>query len=102
MDRLITLFGGGGFLGRYVAQHLYRTGARLRVAQLDPRRAWTLRPLSAVGQTQFAAVDIRDRDRVAAVVRSSSAVINLVGILKGDVPYEGVVATQFSHLWKQP
>jgi len=25
-----------------------------------------------------------------------------IGILKGDVPYEGVVATQFSHLWKQP
>jgi ABC-type nitrate/sulfonate/bicarbonate transport system substrate-binding protein len=23
-----------------------------------------------------------------------------LGILKGDVPYEGVVATQFSHLWK--
>ncbi|MFL6821220.1 MAG: ABC transporter substrate-binding protein [Xanthobacteraceae bacterium] len=23
-----------------------------------------------------------------------------VGILSGDVPYEGVVATQFSHLWK--
>src|SRR5499425_31316 len=24
------------------------------------------------------------------------------GILTGDVPYEGIVATQFSHLWKQP
>ena len=24
-----------------------------------------------------------------------------VGILSGDVPYESIVATQFSHLWKQ-
>jgi uncharacterized protein YbjT (DUF2867 family) len=32
-DRLVTLIGGGGFLGRYVAQELYRAGARVRVAQ---------------------------------------------------------------------
>src|SRR5918998_2948726 len=86
MDRLVTLFGGGGFLGRYVAQQLYRTGryTRLRIAQRDPRRALFLRPLGALGQTQFAAVDIRDRARVAAAVKNSFAVINLVGVLKGD------------------
>ena len=85
MDRLVTVFGCGGFLGRYVAQQLFRTGERIRVAQLDPRRAFFLKPLSAVGQIQFAAVDVRDRDQVAAVVRDSEAVINLVGVLKGDL-----------------
>ena len=84
MDRLVTVFGGGGFLGRYVAQQLYKTRARVRVAQSDPRRAYFLKPLSAVGQTQFAAVDIRDPGRVAAVVAGSDAVVNLIGILEGD------------------
>jgi NADH dehydrogenase len=83
-DRVVTLFGGGGFLGRYAAQALFRTGARVRVAQRDPRRANFLNPLAAVGQLQLLAVDIRDRDSVRSAVRGSDAVINLVGILKGD------------------
>jgi NADH dehydrogenase len=83
-DRVVTLFGGGGFLGRYVAQALFRTGARVRVAQRDPRRAFFLKPLAAVGQVQFAAVDIRDAAAVRAAVRGSDSVVNLVGILKGD------------------
>ena len=37
---LITIFGGGGFIGRYVCEALLKTGARLRVAGRDPRRAW--------------------------------------------------------------
>lgn len=86
-DRLVTLFGGGGFLGRYVAQHIFGSGrtTRVRVAQRDPRRAYFLKPLGAVGQAQFAAVDITDRDRVAAAVRGSDAVVNLVGVFGGKM-----------------
>ncbi|MEA3011372.1 MAG: hypothetical protein QOJ91_3064 [Sphingomonadales bacterium] len=83
-DRVVTLFGGGGFLGRYTAQALFRTGARVRVAQRDPRGANFLHPLAAVGQLQLLPVDIRDRAAVRAAVQGSDAVINLVGILKGD------------------
>jgi NADH dehydrogenase len=83
-DRLVTLFGGGGFVGRYVAQHVYKTGARVRIAQYDARKAFFLKPLGALGQTQFAAVDIRNRGQVAAAVKNSDAVVNLVGVLKGD------------------
>jgi len=83
-DRVVTLFGGGGFLGRYSAQALLRTGARVRIAQRDPRRAFFLKPLAAVGQVQFAAVDIRDPKAVGEAVRGSACVVNLVGILKGD------------------
>lgn len=88
MDRLVTLFGGGGFLGRYVAQALYRTGARVRIAQRDVRQAFFLKPLGNVGQTQFIAADIRDPEQVARAVRGSFAVVNLVGVLKGDL--EGI------------
>ena len=88
MERLVTMFGGGGFLGRYVAQALFRTGVRVRIAQTNPGTAYTLKPLAGVGQIQFARVDIRDRDRVREAVRGSSAVINLVGVLSGD--FEGI------------
>ena len=84
MDRVVTLFGGGGFLGRYVAQALYKTGARVRIAQRDPRTAYFLKPLGALGQTQFVGVDIRNPAQVAAAVQGSHAVVNLVGILKGN------------------
>jgi uncharacterized protein YbjT (DUF2867 family) len=84
MDRLVTLFGGGGFIGRYVAQALYKTGVRVRIAERDPRRAFYLKPLGALGQTQFVAADVRKPDQVARAVEGASAVINLVGILKGD------------------
>jgi uncharacterized protein YbjT (DUF2867 family) len=83
-DRVVTLFGGGGFLGRYSAQALLRTGARLRIAQRDPRQAFFLKPLAAVGQVQLAAVDLRDPASVRAAVAGSDSVVNLVGILKGD------------------
>ena len=39
MSRLVTLFGGGGFLGRYVAQELLKAGARVRIAERDPSNA---------------------------------------------------------------
>lgn len=83
MDRLVTLFGGGGFLGRYVAQALYGKGVRVRIAQRDPRQAYFLKPLGGLGQTQFVRADINDPASVAAAVAGSDAVINLVGILKG-------------------
>ncbi|MET0270442.1 MAG: complex I NDUFA9 subunit family protein [Sphingomonas sp.] len=83
MDRLVTLFGGGGFLGRYVAQELLRDGARIRVVERDPRKAWFVKPLGGLGQTQFAAADITDADSVRRAVAGSDVVMNLVGILKG-------------------
>lgn len=83
-DRLVTLFGGGGFIGRYAVQALHRAGARVRIAQRDPRRAYFLKPLGALGQTQFVRADIRDPAQVHEAVRGSSAVVNLIGILKGD------------------
>ena len=83
MDKLVTVFGGGGFLGRYVAQELLRMGARVRVAARDPSHAFFLKPLGGLGQTQFVAADITRPAGAAAAVRGADAVINLVGILAG-------------------
>lgn len=83
-DGLVTLVGGGGFLGRYVAQALMRRGARVRVAQRDPRRAWYIKPLGGLGQTQFVGADVTRPDTVKRAVQGSDAVVNLVGVLAGD------------------
>lgn len=84
MIGLVTLFGGGGFLGRYVAQELLRQGVRVRIAERDPRNAWFVKPLGGLGQTQFIAADIAKPDQVARAIDGADAVINLVGLLKGD------------------
>ncbi|MDF2604965.1 complex I NDUFA9 subunit family protein [Sphingomonas sp.] len=84
-DKLVTLIGGGGFLGRYVAQTLLAAGARVRIAQRDPREAWFLKPLGGLGQTQFVAADITRPDTLARAVAGSDAVVNLVGSFTGDL-----------------
>ena len=83
-DKLVTLIGGGGFVGRYAAQALLRAGVRVRVAQRDPRQAWYLKPLGGLGQTQFIAADINRPDTVLRAVQGADAVVNLVGVLAGD------------------
>ncbi|WP_395612032.1 NAD(P)H-binding protein [Allosphingosinicella sp.] len=82
-DILVTVFGAGGFLGRYVTQSLLKTGVRVRAAERDPRRAFYLKPLGPLGQFQAGRADITDKAAVAAAVQGADAVINLVGILKG-------------------
>lgn len=78
-DRLVTLIGGGGFLGRYIAQELYRTGARVRIAQPRPRDAWFLKPLGGLGQTQLVAADVTRPESLARALQGSDAVVNLAG-----------------------
>lgn len=90
-SKLATLFGGGGFVGRAVAEELFARGWRVRIAQRDPRRAFAVRALGRIGQIQFAAADITQADSVARAVAGSDAVINLVGILNGD--FDAIQAT---------
>lgn len=83
MAELVTLFGGGGFLGRYVAQALLQRGARVRIVERDPKRAFFVKPQGGLGQTQFIAADVTKRATVERAVQGSDAVVNLVGILAG-------------------
>ena len=84
MDRLVTIIGGGGFIGRYAARELAKAGWRIRIAAREPKAAFFVRPQAALGQMSLVRCDIRDAASVARAVEGSSAVVNLVGILKGD------------------
>ncbi len=79
MYELVTLIGGGGFVGRYAAQALLRAGWRVRIAQRDPRQAFYLKPLGGLGQTQFVAADVTRPDTIARAVEGTDAVVNLAG-----------------------
>jgi uncharacterized protein YbjT (DUF2867 family) len=79
--RLVTVFGGSGFLGRHTVRALARAGWRIKVATRHPSRGFFLRPLGTVGQIDFVKCDVADAESVAAAVMGSSAVINLTGIL---------------------
>lgn len=82
--KLVTIFGGGGFVGRALAEELFAHGWRVRVAQRHPRRAYAVKALGTLGQTQFVAADIANADSVARAVTGADAVVNLVGLLQGD------------------
>ena len=82
---LITIFGGGGFIGRYVCEALLKTGARLRVAERDPRKAFFLQPLGGVGQVGLTSADFARPATIDRAVAGAAAVINLVGIFKGNL-----------------
>ena len=81
---LVTVFGGGGFVGRYVATELLKTGVRVRIAERNPKNAAYVRPAGNLGQVQLAAADITRSDSVRRAVAGADVVINLVGVLAGD------------------
>ena len=82
--RLITVFGGSGFIGRYVCEILLKAGVGLRVAEREPRRAYFLQPLGGVGQVAFASADLARPESLPPAVQGAFAAVNLVGILKGN------------------
>jgi NADH dehydrogenase len=84
-NRIVTVFGGGGFIGRYVCEHLFKQDVRVRVASRDPRGAYFLQPLAGVGQLGFVRCDITDPKAVQAALASSYAVVNLVGTFSGSL-----------------
>ena len=81
LDRLITVFGGSGFLGRHVVRALAKKGYRIRVAVRRPDLAGHLQPLGRVGQIHAVQANLRYPASIASAVRDADVVINLVGIL---------------------
>jgi NADH dehydrogenase len=80
-ETLITIFGGSGFLGRHLVRALAKQQYRIRIAVRRPDLAGHLQPLGRVGQIHAVQANVRHRPSVAAAVRGSDVVINLVGIL---------------------
>jgi uncharacterized protein YbjT (DUF2867 family) len=80
--RRVTVFGGSGFVGRYVVRRLAAEGWVVRVAVRDPIAAAFLKPTGNVGQIVPMRVDLTADDAVPeAAIAGSDVVINLVGIL---------------------
>ena len=84
-DKLVTVIGGSGYIGNYVAQSLLERGARLRIASRNPEKAFSLKPLANLGQLQFARCDITREDSVRAALHGADYVVNLVGAFGGDL-----------------
>ena len=80
-QKLVTIFGGSGFVGRYVVKALAERGYRIRVACRRPDLAGHLRPMGSVGQIQPIQANLRYPESVARALEGSHAVVNLVGIL---------------------
>lgn len=76
----VTVFGGSGFLGRYIVQRLARQGAIVRVAVRHPEAALFLQPLGDVGQIVPIKADLRDQDQVARALEGVDAVVNAVAL----------------------
>ena len=83
--RLVTVFGGGGFIGRYVCEALLKSGARVRVAQRNPKQAFFLQPLGGMSQLDVVRADVTSPVSVTAAVTGADAVINLVAIMGGNM-----------------
>lgn len=83
--RIVTVLGGGGFIGRYVCEQLFKTGVRVRVAQRKPRQAYFLQPLAAVGQLDLMRADMNRPDTLERAIDGAWGVINLVGAFSGNL-----------------
>ncbi len=94
MDRLVTIYGGSGFIGRYIARRMAKAGWRVRVAVRRPNDALFVRPYGVVGQVEPVFCNIRDDASVRSVMRGAHAVVNCVGILaeRGKNRFDAVQA----------
>ena len=81
IDKLITVFGGSGFLGRHLVRALAKRHYRIRVAVRRPDLAGHLQPLGRVGQIHAVQANVRYPHSVEAAARDADVVVNLTGIL---------------------
>ena len=79
--RIVTIFGGTGFLGRHIVQRLAQEGYGIRVATRRPELAGFLRPCGDVGQIVPVQANVRNEESIRRAVSGADAVINLTGIL---------------------
>ena len=77
--KLVTVFGGDGFVGRYIVEALLKAGARVRVASRNPKRGWFLKAQANLGQIAYIAADVTRPETLARALTEADIAINLVG-----------------------
>ena len=84
MTKLVTIFGGSGFIGRYISHRMAKRGWRVRVAVRRPNEAIFVKTYGVVGQVEPILCNIRDDASVEEALNGADAVVNCVGILIED------------------
>ena len=80
MSQLVTIFGGSGFVGRYIARRMAKQGWRVKVAVRRPNDALFVKPYGVVGQVEPVFCNIRDDGSVAKALIGAAVVVNCVGV----------------------
>ena len=84
--RVATVFGGSGFIGRYVVKRLAQQGYIVRVPSRDPEGALFLKPMGMVGQIVPLYASVTEEATVHRAVEGAEVVVNLVGVLTESAP----------------
>lgn len=91
-NKLVTIFGGSGFLGRHTVRALAKEGYRIRVATRRPNLATHLLPAGHVGQIQLLKTDVHEPEQVARALEGADAAINFCGVLysSGEQTFDAI------------
>nr|WP_294512650.1 complex I NDUFA9 subunit family protein [uncultured Rhodopila sp.] len=90
--RVAAVFGGSGFVGRYVVKRLAQQGYIVRVAVRDPEAALFLKPMGAVGQIVPLFASVTNEGTVRRATEGADVVVNAVGILSesGSATFQAI------------
>ena len=94
-QKIIAIFGGGGFLGKHLMRELTKLGYRVKVATRKPYLKGYLKPLGGPGQIELFKTNIFNQEDIKKILNNCDLAINLVGIL-----YE-TRKQKFSHIHSQ-
>ena len=80
-QKIIAIFGAGGFIGKHLIRNLTKLGYRIKIATRNPYLKGYLKPLGNPGQIELFKTNIFNEEDVKNVLKNCDLVINLVGIL---------------------
>src|SRR5262245_15654251 len=98
--KIVTVFGGAGFLGRHVVRALCRQGWRVKVAMRRPHLGGDVKLAGDVGQVTLVQANVRNRPSIRRAIENSNVVINLVGVLyeRGSQTFNGTITLGASNV----
>ena len=98
-QKIIAIFGAGGFLGKHLMRHLTKLDYRVKVATRNPYLKGYLKPLGNPGQIELFKTNIFNKDDIKEVLKNCDFVINLVGILYETKKHKfNQIHVKFPHL----
>ena len=80
-NQTITIFGGTGFVGRYIVKILAKTGAKINILSRTPSNSLFLKTAGSLGQISLVEGSVSNQDQVEELIKKSDIIINAVGIL---------------------